>query len=233
MLKSAEVVRGTITDSIPGTSVTILAGDSLSRTISRKDIQLITTEVKRKIYTQKSKTSKDNDRPPKSAYYQGSISAGYGTRKEGDNAVKVNFVNGIGSHQNFSIGLGVGLRIALDEGLAVIPLFVDMRIRPMTTKVSPLLGLGFGYGFQVDRNFEGTGQLGHLEAGIAIKSQGKSFVMITLGYEKFTIIKDRQLTASQNAHYPAGVPYWGSPASVPYTEELNIQSVTLNLGIVF
>lgn len=170
MLKSAEVVRGTITDSIPGTSVTILAGDSLSRTISRKDIQLISTEVKRKIYTQKSKSSKENDGPPKNIYYQGILSAGYGMRKEGDNAIKVNFINGIGSHENFSIGLGVGLRIALDESLAVIPLFVDVRIRPMTTKISPLLGLGGGWGFQLDRNFEGTGQIGYLEAGISIKN---------------------------------------------------------------
>lgn len=57
--------------------------------------------------------------------------------------------------------------------------------------------------------------------------------MITIGYEKFAVIKDREDSARLNTHYPAGVPYWGSTVRVPSTEELNIQSVTLNLGIVF
>ena len=230
MLKSAEVVRGTITDSIPGTSVTILAGDSLSRTISRKDIQLITTEVRRKIHTQQSNRLKENSEPPKSIYYQGILSVGYGMRKEGDNTIKANFINGIGGNENVSLGLGIGLRVALDEGLAVMPLFIDVRMRPMPTKVSPLLGFGGGYSFQIDRNFESTGQMGYLEAGISIKNRGKSFVMITIGYEKFTIKKTIKEGSRIIVGYPGALPYYSNGISI---KELNIQPVSLNLGIVF
>ena len=226
MLESAEVIRGTITDSISEASVTILAGDSLSRIIPRADIRLITSEVRRSIYTQKSKDSSGDTGPDKSAYYQGIIGAGYGMRKQGDNAVKINFINGIGSDENFSFGLGVGLRISLDESEVVIPLFVDLRIRPLPTRVSPVIGLGGGYGFQLGENFGSTGLLGHAELGISIKNQRKSFVMITIGYETFSIIRTKEEPVKLD---PRTWQYSGGIT----TRKVAVRPVTLNLAFVF
>ncbi|NEN24296.1 hypothetical protein G3O08_12355 [Cryomorpha ignava] len=78
MLKSAEVIRGTITDSIPSESVTILAGDTASRIIANEEIALITSEVRRYAYTKKVVTGKKSYSTERSAYYQGIFSAGFG-----------------------------------------------------------------------------------------------------------------------------------------------------------
>ena len=223
MLKSSEVVRGTITDSIAGTSVTILAGDSLSRTILQADIQLITTEIRRKIHTQKLKDSSDEQNTPKSAYYQGILSAGFGKKLEGDNTIKLNFINGFGFSEIISIGMGIGIRKPLENDGAVLPLFFDIHIRPSKSHIAPVVGFGAGTAFQLDRNMVQTGKMAYLEAGISIKSQGKSAVMITLGYETFDMFIDEEDRWSYNSFF----------RGFDSQKRVTMSTLTLNLGVAF
>ncbi len=190
MLNSAEVVRGTITDSISENSLTILAGDTLSRIIPRSSIALITKEVMRLKRVEQSNNQSEKNIPGQGIYYQGILTAGFGLGigVEKVNGIKANFINGIGFSNIISFGAGIGIRLPLQRDVAVVPLFFDMRIRPLNTRISPFFAMGIGSCFQPDLNWDQTGTILNIEGGISIKNTGKSAVMLTIGYESYEII---------------------------------------------
>ncbi len=222
MLKSAEVVRGTITDSIPAESVTILAGDSLSRTIPHEEIALITKEVKRYAFTKKEVIAKKSYSTERSAYYQGILSAGFGFPLSESSVFNVNFINGFGFSDVLSLGVGIGLRLPLAREEVIMPLFFDMRIRPMNTRVSPVFVLGLGGSFQPNLEWENTGPILMLKGGVSIKNSGKSSVMVTIGYENFDILNAPENRISNI--------YRGFGSS---ENRVTIRTLTLNFAVAF
>lgn len=232
LMKNAEVVRGTISDSIPGESITILAGDSLGRIIAQEDIQLVTSEVKRSVYTQKESQLKNKNESDKAVHYQGVLAGGLGFALDENSTFKANFINGLSLSKTFSIGLGLGFRLPLSSEAIVMPLFFDMRIRFMKTKIAPVLALALGGCFQVDRDFEGTGGIVAVELGISVKKSGKSFLMFTVGYESFDIISDVETRLqSTNTFYGSNPSYGFFPQSI--TQYTNIRTITLNVAVGF
>lgn len=229
LLKSAEVVRGTITDSIAGESVTILAGDSLSRTIPKANIHLISSEVKRTIYTSK-KNDTQKGRADSSAYYQGVLSGGFGIGLDNPSAVRLNFINGFGASELWSLGAGIGLRMPLEREVAVIPLFLDLRIRFSRNHIAPIMVVGMGSCFQPSQEWNNTGPIAIAEAGVSIKKTGKSSVMITVGFESYTVQNPVESRVTLSSSY-------GSPIPVisvsPSFESERIQTITLNLAVAF
>ena len=222
MLKSAEVIRGTITDSIPAESVTILAGDSLSRTIPNEEITLITKEVRRYAFRKKEVTGKKSYSTERSAYYQGILSLGFGIPLSESSVLNVNFINGFGFSDVLSMGVGIGLRLPLEREAVIIPLFFDLRLRPMNTRISPVFVLGLGGSFQPNLEWENTGPILMLKGGISIKNSGKSSVMITIGYENFDILNTEE---NRRGNIFTG---FGSSES-----RETIRTLTLNFAVAF
>ncbi len=224
LLKSAEVVRGNITDSIPGESVTILAGDSLSRVIPSQEIVLIKKEIRRSFYTKKSELSKENTQSVHGIYYQGILSGGFGRATEGPSGIKVNFINGIGIENHASIGLGIGARFPNDESV-IVPVFLDMRARILNTKVSPAVGFGIGGCFQPDQDWENSGQIFFIEAGIHVNGVKHTGVMITVGYETYEIFQKLTSVSSFSSN--------GGLYISPSRRRQTVQSITLNFSLMF
>lgn len=229
LLNSAEVVRGTITDSIPGESVTILAGDSLSRTIPKADIHLMSREVRRIVYTRK-KNQTQKGRTDSSAYYQGVISGGFGIGMDNPSGVRLNFINGFGSNELWSLGAGVGLRMPLEREVAVIPLFLDLRIRFSRNHISPIMVLGVGPCFQPSQEWDNTGPVAIAEAGISIKKSGKSSVLLTVGIESYDVLNPVESRVSLSSNYGSPIPVINVSPSFKHE---NIQTLTLNLAVAF
>lgn len=221
MLKDAEVIRGTITDSIPATSVTILAGDSLSRTVARDSIQLITKEVRRKAYTQQSQWE-DKDYS-ELVYYRGILGAGFGFGLGTPGSFKINFVNSFEFYEVVSFGFGVGVRLPFENEGIVLPLFLDIRARLMRSRVAPFIALGIGMCFQPDQDFDNTGGIIAPEIGISIKKSGKSNVMLTVGFESFDIYNSENRQSFNTIHR----------YTISDRTNQNIKTLTLNLAIGF
>lgn len=229
LLKSAEVVRGTITDSIAGESVTILAGDSLSRTISKSDIHLISSEVKRTMYTNK-KNDTNKGGTDSSTYYQGVISGGVGVGLDNPSAVRFSFINGFGASELWSLGAGVGLRMPLEREVAVIPLFLDLRIRFSRNHIAPIIVVGMGGCFQPSQEWNNTGSIAIGEAGISIKKSGKSSVMLTLGFESYTVQNPVESRVTLTSNYVSPIPVISVS---PSFESEKIKTLTFNLAVAF
>lgn len=214
-------MRGTITDSIPATSVTILAGDTLSRTIARADIHLITTEARRGTHFQKDDGSNLARPEPRPVHYQGFISAGFGIKLENDHFFKINFINGIGFSDVFSMGIGIGERIPLDGQGMVTPVFFDTRLRPLATKVSPLTVFGIGLTYQPSKEWAHAGRILYFEAGVSIKTRRSSSFLITIGYETF----DRFVEEVGGGNFSN----WSGTSM----ERATVSALTLNLTVGF
>ncbi len=191
LLKSAEVLRGTITDSVPGEQVTILLNDSLSRTVSYVDISRILKEPKRisKAEMETVRESKER-RLDNAVYYQGIVSGGYGSGYEEDRLsfFKLNMIHGVGFHRRASFGPGAGLRILLEEDITVVPVFFDVRFAILSGDISPVLVFGVGNTFQKVNTMQDAGSIVYGEIGIRLLGQGKGGLMLTLGYENFGVI---------------------------------------------
>lgn len=190
MLKSAEVIRGTITENIPDTSVTILAGDTLSRIILWEEIELITTEIKRSAYKKPVKKPKDYTSRPNSAHYQGYLAAGAGIAPDDGNFIKISFINGIGFAQAVSFGFGIGFRAEHgNESGGAIPLFGDLRARILKTKIAPVIAVGAGTSLMPHKDSWATGEMMYAEAGISIKKEGNTSFMVTIGWEMVDVFE--------------------------------------------
>jgi hypothetical protein len=195
LLKTSEVLRGKITDSIPRESVTILLRDSVSRKVLYADVERILKEPKRigKSEIESRQTSKDmqGNNP---VHYQGIISGGYGVTlsENGLDFFKVNMIHGIGFGGMASFGLGVGLRLLSTQEVSAVPVFLDVRFAVLSGAVSPVFAVGVGNTFQNEDKWQNSGGIFYGEVGVRFRKQYKGGVMITLGYESFEVILPRE-----------------------------------------
>ncbi len=186
LLKTAEVLRGQITDSIPQKSVTILLKDSISRVVPYEEIARILKEKKRG--SRKSKGSGNID-DSKGFYYGGLFCVGFGAdfnEVSEESFLKVNFIQGITNRKSVSFGVGVGLRVLLNQDITVIPLFGDLRLSIPNMNVSPIVGLGLGTVLQSSNQGVTSNDLfAYGEIGIRIGGSAP-WLALTVGYEQFS-----------------------------------------------
>jgi len=191
LLKTSEVVRGTITDSIPGVSVSIIAlPDSNLRVIPREEIVKVIlkkeqSQKKTKKQRAKELAEEENGIPN---YYQAYFRAGFiGKGNDGNTSfLKADIINSIGINGVFTAGIGVGVRYPTDGEGAVIPLFADLRATFIQGNISPVLSFSAGAAFQT---YEDTDDVAGIfmnpEVGIRLGSAYTTHLMITFGIEQF------------------------------------------------
>ncbi len=116
-----------------------------------------------------------------------------------------------------SLGLGTGLRYALDVSDALIPFFVDFRANLNKKNIPVYLAVDWGYSLDVTSDYktEGFYLLINPSAGINFKLSDKIRMNVGLGYDfrKFKL------------NY--------SGYNVPHGSTVNITGISVNTGISF
>lgn len=131
--------------------------------------------------------------------------------------LKFNAVYGYNINPRFTIGLGSGLREALQVKDALIPFFADFRAHIPLTHMHLYLALAVGYSLDVTSDFktEGFYFLINPSAGFRIWLTDKTVINIGIGYE------NQKLKMSyDNYNVPAG-------------STIQTNGISLNTGIIF
>lgn len=138
--------------------------------------------------------AKSQDSPK--GHYQGIIETGYAiaTGEYGQQNLKFNVINSV-RHPNYSIGIGIGLRVFFDhevtlpDGLSSmgydvhIPFFLDSRVYLSNKKVSPYLGMGIGCSVGVKAWEVGAGLFSNPSTGVNWKISDRVTFMTGIVYE--------------------------------------------------
>jgi hypothetical protein len=107
---------------------------------------------------------------------------GIGDSYRGYNAYGIQTINGYLYNPHVSLGFGVGLFIDMNEGVAFIPLFADLRVYFLKQKpVIPFLSIDVGYALCRENNNKG-GALINPSLGIKAYASSKIAINFSLGY---------------------------------------------------
>jgi len=99
--------------------------------------------------------------------------------------LKFNAIAGYKINPYFSIGIGSGLRYAMDVKDALIPFFIDFRANLSEKKIPLYLAFDAGYALDVTNDFKSEGfyLLINPSAGALFKISDKTNLSIGLGYD--------------------------------------------------
>lgn len=179
-LKNGSIIRGLIIEQIPNKSIKVQTADNNVFVYQIEEVEKMAKET-----NQRRSVSK-GDVFHLEPGYKGLIELGYqiGSGDFGMDRIKLNIINGYQVNQNFSIGIGTGLRYYTDAEALLIPIFADFRGNiSLDSKISPYVSLGIGYSFDATNSFEGVGFLLNPTIGVSFKVSDKSAMNVGLGYE--------------------------------------------------
>lgn len=129
----------------------------------------------------------------KASKFQGMAEIGYsiGTGEYKIDYLKFNAIAGYKINPYFSIGIGSGLRYAMDINDALIPFFIDFRANLTEKKIPVYLAFDAGYALDITSDFKSEGfyLLLNPAAGVVFEISEKSAIHLGLGYDfqKFKI----------------------------------------------
>jgi hypothetical protein len=129
----------------------------------------------------------------KASRFQGIAEIGYsiGTGEYNIDYMKFNAIAGYKINPSFSIGIGSGLRYAMDINDALIPFFIDFRANLTEKRIPVYLAFDAGYALDITSDFKSEGFyfLINPAAGVVFKISDKSAIHLGLGYDfqKFKI----------------------------------------------
>ncbi len=237
-LKSGQVVRGQITDqSSDEVKVKVLGRYNFVYLMSEID-KIEKGTATTNTTPQKYKSSQPVYREPKPVApngYMGRIEVGYGLGT-GDLPIgvgKLSFVNGYRFNPNFSLGLGIGLRMFnendlysldvsdetsysyLEIGSVVIPVFLDFRANFSTGNAAPFIGLGVGY--SLDPDFGNSSMFLSPSLGIKFKTSERAALHVSVSFD----------------HQQAMLYTYDFIEEYSYEKKMALQTISFNLGFSF
>ncbi|AFM02530.1 hypothetical protein Fleli_0018 [Bernardetia litoralis DSM 6794] len=179
-LKDGSIIRGIIIEQVPNKSIKLKTSEGNIFVYKVEDIEKMTKEE-----NPNSNKTKTNNSNQMDTGYSGRVELGYGfgTGDFGFDNVKFNFINSYRVNNYFSIGLGIGARYYSDFEAVYVPVFLDIRSRFLTGKVSPYAALGLGYTVNASNDFYGIGTLINPQIGVSILNSSSSDFNIGLGYD--------------------------------------------------
>jgi len=172
--KNGSIIKGIILEQIPNKSLTI-------QTIDHSLFVVEMTEVV-KIGKEPIPTSYSETNPSDETGYRGILSSGYmvGIGETELNRISVDYINAYKTSTLYSIGVGVGLRLYLDQQIkqtnyrlksnGLIPIYIDFRRRFTSKRVSPLFLSQIGYSIYTDG--KSAGRYGKIGVGLDIRLIG-------------------------------------------------------------
>lgn len=177
-LKNGSIIRGIITELIPGQTITIKSNDGNTFTYTYDEIDRL----------EKEKLNKGLKAGNKSfaslGYHMNSGNYGHN--------LSFDFVQARQFNPFFSFGLGAGTRYYHDVSKLHVPVYLDFRVNFVNNTFSPYISTGYGYTFDAKNNFSGVGILISPEIGLTIKTSDKSAFHFGIGteYQSFDDIND-------------------------------------------
>lgn len=216
-LKDGSVIRGIIVEEVPNVSVKIKSGPNIFN-YTVEQIEKFTREL---IEEEKSGGIKDFGFKPKG--FVANYELGLTHIVNGNTPMfSVILSHGYQVNPYFSAGLATGGEVS-SQGLYNVPVYADLRVYMLKTRITPYFNLGFGYNLMISRtsNFFSTStsvQHGILTApatGIRIAINKKIAVGLGVGYKYI------------------GIPTRTSNFAGTSTSWSQFHAVTLRTGITF
>lgn len=192
-LKNGSIIRGVIIEQTPNKSIKIKTVDNNVFVYQMGEIEKMAKEVDQRGKLQQRRNLQQGEAFNLETGYKGIVELGYqiGVGDFGMDRIKLNIINGYQVNQNFSIGIGTGLRYYTDAESLLVPIFADFRGNLiLDSKISPYLSLGLGYSFDATDSFGGVGFLLNPTVGVSFMVSDKSAMNIGLGYEMQKISDD-------------------------------------------
>jgi hypothetical protein len=180
-LKNGSVLKGLITEWVPGSSLTIQLADSSIFVCPMSDVAKVTREFT----PVASKASKVATTPVIPQDYEFFASVGYGINsgKYGLDVVNFNLGYGKNVSSNHFVGLGTGLRYFLtDNEFAMMPLYAEYRGRMERGHISPYTRIALGYSLNLSQGIENSGVLFNPRIGLEFNA-GASRLSFDMGYQ--------------------------------------------------
>jgi nitrogen regulatory protein PII len=175
-LKSGGIIRGTIIEQVTEKSpVKIETADGSVWIYPVDEIEKITKEKVKSIEPLPSGGGTGLRRGSKMIFESGYMLGDYGLDR-----TKFNFIVGGQVSPYFSLGFGTGLR-GCEGDIAVVPVFLDLRVNFINRKVSPYWVLDLGYSF--DPNHGKSGVMGASGVGFSIKIASRAALHAGFEYE--------------------------------------------------
>jgi hypothetical protein len=179
-LKNGSVLKGLITEWVPGSSLTIQLADSSIFVCPMSDV----AKVSREFTPVASKASKVVTTPVIPQDYEFFASVGYGINsgKYGLDVVNFNMVYGKNLTASHFVGAGTGLRYFLtDNEFAMLPLFAEYRYRMDRGSIAPYGRIALGYSLNT-QGIEKSGVLFNPRIGVEFPA-GSAKVCFDMGYQ--------------------------------------------------
>ncbi len=124
--------------------------------------------------------------------YQGDVQIGYslGPGKDNFDRINLDVINGIRINEHFSIGIGVGIDMAIAGSSAVhvpggvIPVYLNNRgYLPISEKMSLVFSLDVGVPFMFNDHRQSTGFMVVPTVGVSFQKRGNQALTLSLGYD--------------------------------------------------
>lgn len=192
-LKNGSIIRGVIIEQTPNKSIKIQTADNNVFVYQMGEVEKMAKEVDQRGRLQQRRNLQQGEAFNLETGYKGIVELGYqiGVGDFGMDRIKLNIINGYQVNQNFSIGIGTGVRYYTDAESLLVPIFADFRGNLiLDSKISPYLSLGIGYSFDATDSFTGVGFLLNPTVGVSFMVSDKSAMNIGLGYEMQKISDD-------------------------------------------
>jgi len=213
-LKDGSIIRGIIIEQVPNKTVKLKTSAVNIFVYKIEDIEKMTKEENQNVKTTNTTKTNNNNADQMDIGYSGRVELGYGfgTGDFGTDNVKFNFINGYRINNYFSLGLGFGARYYPDREALLVPVFLDVRSRFLTGKISPYFALGLGYTINATDDFSGVGALINPQIGVSILTSSSADFTVGLGYD-IQKVKDFEYTYSGRT--------------------VSLNAISLNIGISF
>ena len=194
-LKNGSIIHGIIIEQIPNQSIKIQTRDGNVFVYKIDEVEKMTKEQAK--ISKKINANSNNADLKQFGYInitEMNLGLGLG-QTNGINFFGFQTINGYLINPNFSIGLGIGADIY--PSVIFIPIFADLRINFLKTKVAPFFSTGVGYSMTTDKINNG-GLLINPAFGVKFFVTTKTALNFSIGY-KFQ--KNSYKTAYYNYYY--------------------------------
>lgn len=209
-LKNGSVIRGVVTEQIPGVSLKVQTSDGSVFAYPMSDVEKITKEqAVRKSENPFTKNFSDSYRP---TGYRGFVDFGGAVEvgDYGDGVISLSTSHGYQFNPYFFLGAGVGLDYHFGWETVFIPIFADARVNFMDRKITPFFDLKIGYSVA-----DGQGFYMNPSVGVNFGFSPRFGLNASIGYN---------LQRTELFFYS---PWWSA------SEDITVGGISIKVGVEF